>query len=90
MESVNMEEDLRKERDYWRDLAAYLASCHAATAEGDGMLASASQSRKRRYAAICKTAGDALGGNFPRRGQSQVEHARDRCYKAMRALGFEG
>jgi hypothetical protein len=40
----------------WRTAALYLADCHAATAETEGMKKSASASQLRRYSAICQTA----------------------------------
>lgn len=52
--------DLIAERDYWRNVAAYLASCHAATAEYDGTLSGVSRARKERFASICHTAAQAM------------------------------
>ena len=37
----------------WKNIALYLADCHAATAEYDGLLKSCSNSRRDRFASIC-------------------------------------
>ncbi len=82
--------DLRKDMEYWRAVAAYLASCHAATAESDGMLKSVSESRKKRYAAICQTASQAMAGHwYSKYRETTVDDAGDRCRKAVEMLGFK-
>ena len=84
---VQMEDDLRKERDYWMCAAAYLASCHAATAEYDGQLSKISKSRKERFAGICHKAAEMMrpfGHHFSR--VEKPEHARERCLEIMLKL----
>lgn len=82
---------LEQERDYWRGIAAYLASCHAATAEYDGQLSGTSKARKKRYAQICEKAAQAMtpeaGGFWPHSSTDPLR-SKERCEDAMRALGF--
>jgi hypothetical protein len=59
-QAVNMEMDLRRELEYWRNVACYLAECHAATAEYDGSLKKTSGTQRSRYASICEKAADAM------------------------------
>jgi ElaB/YqjD/DUF883 family membrane-anchored ribosome-binding protein len=82
---------LLKELEHFRLTAAYLASCHAATAES--LPASASKSSRKRHASICKVAVDALkdgrvtwpvtGGD----GEKQVQAAAGRCEKWLKERG---
>ncbi len=51
-----------KEAEYWKKAAAYLADCHAATAEQECGLKSVSKTKKKRYRDICKLAADMLQG----------------------------
>lgn len=44
----------------WKAIALYLAYCHAATAEYDGVLKSCSKSRRDRLAAICEKTMDLI------------------------------
>ena len=80
-------DDLERERDYWRNVATYLASCHAATAEYDGQLSGISRARKERFAGICHKAASMMqpfGWGFTR-----VEVPGDaaaRCYAIMQKL----
>lgn len=85
--AANMESDLRRERDYWRTVACYLADCHAATAEYDGSMKSLSKSRRDRYAAICEKANEALRGHLSgiHSGRS-LEEATKRCADAAARL----
>jgi hypothetical protein len=74
-----------QEIDYWKYVAAYMAECHAATAEYDGNLRSMSKSRRNRLATICKKA-----VRFMRREavptwadrQRPIEDTIERCEKA--------
>jgi hypothetical protein len=82
-----MESDLRAERDYWRDVACYLADCHAATAGYDGDLKSVSRARKERFASIANTAGQALLGNFSKRSNVRApEEVAKRCIEAAERI----
>jgi hypothetical protein len=79
--------DTEAELNYWRTVAAYLASCHAATAEYDGHLASTSQSRRKRLALVCRTAAQMMrpyGWNESKR--ADPEDSRARCEEAAEAL----
>lgn len=50
----------------WKDIALYLADCHAATADHDGMLKSCSTIRRERFASICEKAMALIDGrNVP-------------------------
>ncbi len=49
-----------RERDYWKNATAYLADCHAATAEHECSLKSVSARKKSRYRDICRTAAGLL------------------------------
>ena len=86
-EAADALNDQRKELEYWRKVAAYLASCHAATAEYDGQLSGISRSRKERYASICHTAAQAMqpfGWSHYR--YETPEDAKARCLAAMTKL----
>jgi hypothetical protein len=82
---------LEKERDYWKRVAAYLASCHAATLEYDGSLKSVSGARKDRYISIVETAMDLMEGRDGELGISYArgtpEQAAHRCRHAVIAMG---
>lgn len=81
--------DLLKMAAHFRNSAAYLASCHAATAQG--LPASASRSVKGRMASICRAgekllAGDTSGmTNFP----TDTTAASLRCRHAAEQLEGE-
>lgn len=80
--------DLLKMAAHFQGAAAYLASCHAATAEG--LPASASRSAKDRMASICRTgerllAGDTTGMRLP----ASPEAARCRCRGTAERLEAE-
>lgn len=78
---------VQQERDYWRACAAYLASCHAATAEYDGQLSGVSRARKERFAGLCHKAAEMMrlfGYPFPR--IEKPEDARERCLSIMQKL----
>lgn len=83
------EQDIKRERDYWRSVAAYLAECHAATAEYDGQLSGTSQSRKKRYAALCEKAALAMQRGFYPRASTDPQEAQRRCINAIQLLGFK-
>jgi hypothetical protein len=55
------------ERDYWRRVAAYLASCHAATANHVLSKKTGSKSEKRRHLEIMKFCVSVLNGIWPDR-----------------------
>lgn len=71
----------------WKDIALYLASCHAATAEYDGHLKGTSKSRRNRYRDICTTALRAIssGTLVDARPQSEQDVVR-RLQDAITAL----
>jgi hypothetical protein len=83
---------IEEERNYWRNVACYLASCHAATAEHDGLMSTTSKSRRKRFAAICKTCSKALqpekGGFWPH-NSTDTKVVIERCEDAITSLGFE-
>ena len=74
-----------KECQRWKRIAAYLASCHAATAEYEGQLKRTSRSSKDRFASICQKAMDYLKGvdsppeHFSSTHDQEIDHAIDRC-----------
>lgn len=66
----------------WKDIALYLASCHAATAEYDGHLKTTSKSRRKRYRDICATALQAISAGTlvdarPQSEQDVVQRLQD-------------
>lgn len=76
---------LLKMASHFQQSTAYLAECHAATAEG--LPASASKSSRGRLASICEAAVRALRGEpavyaYP----SRPDVALDRCGAAVRSL----
>lgn len=75
--------ELQDQVRYWRDVACYLADCHAATAEIEGNMARTSKSSRRRFAAICRTAADALHGNFIKKA-GPPEDVAERCDMAAK------
>lgn len=85
--SERTEADYVAEARYWRDVATYLADCHAATAY-DYEAKPISKSRRDRIIAILTTCVAALNkhpsncGNMPR---SEQEVA-DRCMKTITRL----
>jgi hypothetical protein len=80
---------IEQERDYWRGIASYLASCHAATAEYDGSLSGVSKARKKRLSDICEKAAQALdlerGGFWPH-NSTDPQRIKERCLDAMHTL----
>jgi len=84
---------LEKERDYWRRVAAYLASCHAATLEYDGSLKGLSRVRKDRFINIAKKAANLMEGRDGELGlgyaRGTPEEAACRCRSAILANGGE-
>ena len=94
-DNIQMEQEcqrLKDEVEYWKRVAAYLAQCHAATAEYDGSLKSVSKARCKRFQDICATAAEALRGNFqddrkslvPRGIDDEIKSAMERCEKAAK------
>lgn len=80
-------EQVRRERDYWRDVAAYLAECHAATAEYEGGLKRTSESSRRRFRSICEIASQAMRpGAWNERKRQSIEGAGLRCAEAAARL----
>lgn len=80
---------LLRELHHFQGAAAYLASCHAATAEYDGSLKSTSTGRKQRYASICEKASQLLQGaclHAAPSDQRAVDAAIERCNKAAATL----
>ena len=65
-------------------LSAYLASCHAATAES--LPFSASRSTKGRMRQICRDAAAGLEGEFTEQHPTAPFWARDRCKKTAASL----
>lgn len=73
----------------WKRIAAYLASCHAATAEG--LPKSVSGRQKKRHAAICEKAAkwmasDWMSPDYARPDGEEVLAAIKRCEDAVSAL----
>lgn len=68
-------------------LAGYMASCHAATAEG--LPASAPLSAKKRMWQICQSAVKGLDGDIDTYRAGTPESAQDRCRKTMDELGIQ-
>lgn len=65
----------------FRQVAAYLAECHAATVET--LPKSASQSSRARHMGICRTAAEALAGDMSGiRYPQLIENAIARCNEA--------
>lgn len=77
----------RAERDYWRKVAAYLASVHAANYEYDAQLKGVSKSRRARFASICDIAAKALQGKFDKEQRfDYLRVAQERCAEAFAAF----
>lgn len=70
-------------------VAAYLASCHAATLEYDGSLKSISRARKDRFTSIAEKAADLMEGRDGELGASYAystpEKSASRCRAAIAA-----
>lgn len=49
----------------WREIALYLADCHAATAEYEGRMSRTSKSSKKRMQLICSHAAEMIRGGSP-------------------------
>lgn len=73
----------------WKQIALYLADCHAATAEYDGQLASVSRSRKNRLVSICHTAAEQIRGRDYNRARTEDDVLRrlDEIVEKLRATG---
>lgn len=79
-----MTDDLRKlekERDYWKRVASYLASCHAATLSYDGTLKSCSRARRERFESIVQVAAEMMDGYDWRAGSSYALSTPNRSAK---------
>lgn len=78
---------LLAELKHFRGIAAYLASCHAATAEGEGMLKKTSHSSRGRFAGICKSAALMLQmKSSANHNEAALEAAVRRCEQAAQLL----
>ncbi|MEX3933292.1 hypothetical protein AB4Y32_16065 [Paraburkholderia phymatum] len=84
---------LEKDRDYWKRVAAYLASCHAATLSYDGSLKSTSKARRERFESIVEKARDMMDGKDWRAGGSYAlatpENAIKHCDSALSQFSKE-
>lgn len=84
---------LEKERDYWKRVAAYLATLHAATLEYDGSLKSVSRARKDRMLSFASIAADLMDGHDGELGvsyaRSTIEDAAYQCRVAVILNGGE-
>jgi hypothetical protein len=84
---------LKKDSEHWKFVAAYLASCHAASLES--LPKSGSKSERRRLTSICKKAAAYLRGNEtpPWLGHHdknvQIESEIKRCEEAAKEYGLE-
>lgn len=77
--------ELLKAVDTYQAATAFLADCHAATAES--LPKSASKSLRERLAAICRTAVGLLDGNVHvLKYRSHPEAAQTRCRRALADL----
>lgn len=65
IESNAQRKPIDKERDFWRRVAAYLASCHAATAYGVLDKKSGSKYEKKRHISLLKVCIAMLSGHWP-------------------------
>ena len=78
---------LEKERDYWKRVAAYLASCHAATLSSEGTMKRTSRSSRERFEGIVVIARDMMDGKDWRAGcgyaYSTPENAMKHCDEAL-------
>lgn len=88
-EVANRIGDLGREVEHWQKVAAYMASCHAATLEG--LPKSAPKSHRSRLVSICTEAANALrhkivrGFGYHRPVQEVLQHEADRCEAAVRS-----
>ena len=75
-------DDLKNEVQQWKRIAAYLASCHAATLQG--LPKSASKSSRKRHVDICTHAAEMLRGKRlpPFAHLDTVESDAARCERA--------
>jgi hypothetical protein len=79
------------EADRWKLVAAYLASCHAATLES--LPKSASKAARARLAQLCRDAAEYLNGTLiPREctvppAEAYITHAVTRCQKSASEFG---
>lgn len=85
------EDEMNREILRWKRVAAYLASCHAATLEG--LPKSASKSSRQRHANICTKAARFLKGEEePQRyyngDDDSMEADIRRCIKAAETYGL--
>ncbi|RQR87703.1 MULTISPECIES: hypothetical protein [unclassified Burkholderia] len=81
---------LEKERDYWKRVAAYLASCHAATLSHEGMMSRTSRSSRDRFESIVRLCDDFMVGYDGNAGSgyalSTPEQAKRCCVQALAYL----
>jgi hypothetical protein len=84
--------DLEREVEYWKRVAAYLASCHAATMQHEALLSRTSKASRERFRGICKTAASMLRGNdagmpygaVRQGGDASLRSAAERCEQAIK------
>lgn len=86
--SANFLLDLLQEREALRLNLAYLAECHAATAEHEGVLRRTSKYTRKRLASICDKAVDMMRGSVFQSGQGEykMQQAAHRCEEASRRV----
>jgi hypothetical protein len=77
--------DREHDAAYWKAVANYLAHCHAATLESDGLMKSCPRTRRQRYVDICRKAIDMLEGKPLTFDVMRVEKhdAAERCRQAV-------
>lgn len=81
------ETELAREILHWKHVAAYLASCHAATLES--LPRRTAKYERRRMVSICQSAVDFLEGNkipnaYGVRIEDAIQHEIERCRKAAK------
>lgn len=84
--------ELEREMEYWKRVAAYLASCHAATMQHEALLSRTSKASRERFRSICEKAARMLRGNdcdlpygaVRQGGDASLEAAVERCEKAIK------
>jgi hypothetical protein len=89
---MNDREQIEREVEYWKRVAAYLASCHAATMQHEALLRRTSKSSRERFRSICRAALSMLRGNdspmpygaVRQSGDDSVYSAAERCEDAIK------
>lgn len=75
---------LEKERDYWMRVASYLASCHAATLSGEGLLKRTSRTSRDRFARVTLIAAEMMEGQDWRAGSGYIYSTPENAAKYCR------